>query len=316
MVAQVANFGSYPRPDRLIRTLRKHLGLQKYPKGSPGPEVAKAYDRALAEIVREQRKAGVQWVTDGQLTWDDGPVSLCARLKGVEMGGLIRFADNNFYYRRPMVRSAIGWRGPVFAGELRAARRSAPRVKAILPGPFTLARYSEDHHYGSFERVAKAYGAVLKREAAALERAGAKLLQFDEPALAASPKESGLAIESLRTVLKGRRARTLVALYFGKPPPETLEALLEVADGVGVDITADGVSPPGMEGRLLALGCVDGRNTRMEDPAAVRERVRKIAAKSKPGELLLTSSCGLEFLPRVVARRKLALLARIARGVG
>ncbi len=67
MAAQVVNFGSYPRPESLVRVLKKSLGLQKYPKASPGPEVARAYDRALAEIVREQKGAGAGWVTDGQL---------------------------------------------------------------------------------------------------------------------------------------------------------------------------------------------------------------------------------------------------------
>lgn len=315
MAAQAVNFGSYPRPDSLVRVLKKSLGLQKYPKASPGPEVARAYDKALAEIVREQKGAGAGWVTDGQLKWDDGPVSFCARLQGIEMGGLIRFADNNFYYRRPRVQGAVAWRGPAFARDLKAARRSAPRVKGVLPGPVTLARYSEDHHYGSVERVVKAYAEALKKEAAALERAGARLLQFDEPALAANPKDLDLARTALGPLLRGRKAKSLVSLYFGKPTQKVMRGLLEMADGVVLDATSDSASPPKMEGKALALGCVSGRNTRMEDPAAVRARVRKIAARAKPAELLLTSSCGLEFLPRVVARRKLALLARVAKGV-
>lgn len=315
MAAQAVNFGSYPRPDPLVQVLKRSLGLQKYPKARPGPEVAKAYDKALTEIVREQKAAGVGWVTDGQLKWDDGPVSLCARLKGVEMGGLIRFADNNFYYRRPLVRSAIGWSGPAFAGDLKAARRSAPRVKGVLPGPVTLARYSEDHHYGSVEKVAKAYAEALKKEAAALERAGARILQFDEPALAANPKDLDLARLALGPVLKGRRATTLVSLYFGKPTKKLVEGLLEMAGGVAVDVTGDGAALPKLEGKVLALGCVSGRNTKMEDPAAVRALVQAVAKKAKPGELLLTSSCGLEFIPRAVAKRKLALLARVAKGV-
>lgn len=315
MAALAANFGSYPRPASLVKVLRSSLGLQKHPKALPGPEVEKAYDRALGEVVREQKAAGVAWVTDGQLRWDDGPVSLCAHLKGIEMGGLIRFADNNFYYRRPRITSAISWSGPVFAADLRAARRIAPRVKGVLPGPVTLARYSEDRHYGSVERVAKAYAEALEREAAALERAGARMLQFDEPALAANPKDLDLARAALGPLLKGRKATTLVSLYFGKPTRRLVKDLLEMAGGVAVDAAGDGADLPEMEGKVLALGCVDGRNTRMEEPAALRERVRRIAAETKPAELLLTSSCGLEFIPRVVAKRKLALLARVAKGV-
>ncbi len=219
------------------------------------------------------------------------------------MGGLIRFADNNFYYRRPRVQGAIAWRGPAFARDLKAARRSAPRVKGVLPGPVTLARYSEDHHYGSVEKVAKAYAEALKKEAAALERAGARLLQFDEPALAANPKDLDLARAALGPLLRGRKAKSLVSLYFGLPTQKVMRGLLEMADGVALDVTGDGAALPKMEEKILALGCVSGRNTRMEDPAAVRARVQKIAARAKPGELLPTSSCGLEFLPRVVARR-------------
>ena len=61
----------------------------------------------------------------------------------------------------------------------------------------------------------------------------------------------------------------------------------------------------------LALGLVDGRNTRLEDPQALAHQVDRILLRVKGEFCYLNPSCGLEYLPRDRAQAKLKLLGEI-----
>jgi len=73
---------------------------------------------------------------------------------------------------------------------------------------------------------------------------------------------------------------------------------------------ADYVAATGSE-KALGLGLVDARNTRLEVAAGVARQAERILAKVKGEACYLTTSCGLEFLPRDRARAKLGLLQQI-----
>ncbi|GBC85924.1 hypothetical protein HRbin11_02385 [bacterium HR11] len=63
--------------------------------------------------------------------------------------------------------------------------------------------------------------------------------------------------------------------------------------------------------RPLGLGLLDGRNTKLEDPADVLRQLDRLAPRLQ-GTHHLTTSCGLELLPRDRARAKIERVARIA----
>jgi 5-methyltetrahydropteroyltriglutamate--homocysteine methyltransferase len=69
-------------------------------------------------------------------------------------------------------------------------------------------------------------------------------------------------------------------------------------------------------GKALGLGIVDARNVRMEDTSRVTEQVNRAAAVTGETLLHVSPSCGLEFLPRETARRKLELVARATHAQG
>ena len=56
---------------------------------------------------------------------------------------------------------------------------------------------------------------------------------------------------------------------------------------------------------------VDGRNTRLEEPATVARQLEKVARGADLNRAYLSPSCGLEYLPRDRARQKLRQLAVI-----
>ena len=85
-------------------------------------------------------------------------------------------------------------------------------------------------------------------------------------------------------------------------------------DGLGLDCVSDRgliemVANKG-SGKSLALGVIDGRSIRMEAPEIIEKLASQIRRVRAP-ELHLTTSCGLEYLPRGRAFEKLTLLARL-----
>jgi len=61
----------------------------------------------------------------------------------------------------------------------------------------------------------------------------------------------------------------------------------------------------------LGFGLLDGRNTKLDDPAAVLSALDRMLPKIRASECYLNPSSGLEYLPRDRALAKLKHLAGI-----
>src|SRR5947208_2574083 len=201
MELTLANHGSYPRigdsaEEQLLR--RTIAQWEKGEKTDPDPRATEDHMTELA--LREQIDAGLDVVTDGLIRWYDPISHLAGKLAGVRITGLLRFFDTNFYFRQPAVHSRIERTKPLVVDEfLFAQRKSSRPVKAVLTGPYTLARLSIEEasptNGGSsgaatrFNRLLDGYTPALAEEVAALAQAGATLIQVDEPALVRHSEE-------------------------------------------------------------------------------------------------------------------------------
>lgn len=274
-------------------------------------ELDEAFDAVTIRVLHEQIVAGIDLPTDGQIRWDDIVTPLAAGLEGFQIGGLLRWFDNNVYYRRPKVVNTIGWRGPITVREFQFARERAGRpVKAILPAPYSFARLAEDLHYGNQSRLLADLCRVLRDETEALIAAGATHIQFDDPCLPYSPQDAVAAIAALNAVVEGLQAEFWTCYYFSN--------ITKLAKSIGrlrVNvIAADCVSHPENLEALLVLGekfdccygVVDARNIKLERENQLQPLLKKIAARSP--NAYVSPSCGLEFLPHWDAVAKLRLL--------
>jgi 5-methyltetrahydropteroyltriglutamate--homocysteine methyltransferase len=148
----------YGRGQELITTVGGN-----YPKIGPGtkaPNLRTAISRGdrgeltekdiqdvraqvTAEVIADQIKAGKDLVTDGLIRWDDGQTYLARAIHGFSFTGLIRYFDTNTYFRQPVVEGLLKWSSPITVADYEfAASNSAHPVKAVLTGPYTLARLS------------------------------------------------------------------------------------------------------------------------------------------------------------------------------
>jgi 5-methyltetrahydropteroyltriglutamate--homocysteine methyltransferase len=316
----LANHSSYPRvgegPD--AQRLRRAYGRRETGKLSDAEfdELVAGY---VAEVIAEQESAGVDLVTDGIVYWYDLISHPASRLNNVEINGLVRFFDTNTYVRQPEITGTIGGTFGL-AGDYTSSKSAATKeLKAVVPGPYTLARHSISKTNGDLSSLAQAYAERLGDELAALEQAGARFVQIDEPSLLKFPDDAELVRNVLKRAVASKGNLTVsLATYFGDATTIFGELLNMPVDVIAVDL----LYGPGLvetivqhgSDRPIALGAIDGRNTKLDDIEAVArsvDRVMEALGSRGVDEVHLQPSCGLEFLPRDRAKRKLERMAEI-----
>jgi 5-methyltetrahydropteroyltriglutamate--homocysteine methyltransferase len=276
-------------------------------------ELDQAFDSVTARVVREQLEAGIDLPTDGQIRWDDIVTPFASQADGFEINGLIRWFDNNVYYRKPTVIGDIKWRKPVAARTyLFASAETRNEIKAVLPAPYSFMRLSEDCHYHNQDRLLADLVALLRTEIETLVAAGAKHIQFDDPCLQYHPEDLPLAAEALNSVVKGFGATFWLCFYFG-----SIERIGPDLGKFDVSIiAADCVSVPANYEQLLRLaqrqtpcfGLLDARNIKLEQDDILRQKYEQISSLFP--DAYVSPSCGLEFLPHASALEKTMLLGR------
>src|SRR5437879_11524172 len=158
--------GNYPKIPNKPRPARLRNAINKRDRGEISDDELEAVRlEVTVDIINEQIEAGIDIITDGQVRWDDDQTYVAGRMKGVEIGGLQRYLDTNTYYRQPEISEEIKLDKPVLAGDWKFAQSGSSRpVKAIVPGPYTLAALSLDKHYNSRAQLALAFADAFRGE--------------------------------------------------------------------------------------------------------------------------------------------------------
>ena len=298
---------------------RLRQALNRLDRGqASADDVRAAEDQATIAALREQEAAGLDLVTDGQIRWQDPVTRLARGLRGFQIGGLVRWFETNTYYRQPVAVGEVRWAEPILLDDLRFAQQHAARpIKAVVTGPYTLATLSHSEARGH-RTVTLETARALNEELRALSAAGPAWMQIDEPAITQNPsvrypRDVPLFLEAMAILTDGVASPLALRLYHGSAEdlPEILDLPfrligLDLVQGAGSWTLLDRWNPS----VGLDLGIVDARNVRLEAPELLTRQVGRGRAVLGPGTMLHVSpSCGLEFLPRDVARRKLELVA-------
>ncbi|MBI4364753.1 MAG: hypothetical protein HY568_04920 [Candidatus Latescibacteria bacterium] len=320
MTIQTTLSGSFPKlpltPGQSnVRVTRNRLDQGK----ATGRDLSEAIREATRRIIALQESAGIDIPVGGQVAWDDSQTFVARGIRGFEIAGLIRYLDTNTYYRQPEITGPISWTGPITAEDYRSAQEMAHRpVKAVLPGPYSLYRFSKDRHYREAAPALRALGEALALESGALEEAGAGWIHFEEPWLGRAAAADAPSIRAaLEPLFHGRRARTTLHVPFRSPAAvfDTIRGLGWTA--LGLDLVespeAWDLLPEVPKGRTVALGLIDARNTRLEDPARVAQAVDRARSIRPDLDWQLCPTASLEYLPVDRAAMKVARLAEAAR---
>jgi 5-methyltetrahydropteroyltriglutamate--homocysteine methyltransferase len=285
-------------------------------------ELARIEDEVTQEVIQEQVEAGLDLITDGQVRWEDGQTYFARKLEGFRISGLLRYFDNNVYYRQPIAVGPIRWTSPIAVRDWQKAAAMSPKpVKAIVTGPYTLAKLSASQYHASFRDFLLELARALNQEALALQEAGAPFIQFDEPAITRwpghtrGPDDWALFQEASALLTRGLTTKTALYTYFGDVAdlPEFFALPFAV---FGLDLVSGPANwdllpqvPPKKE---VALGILDARNVKLESHEAIAGAVQRALRYISADRLYVNPNCGLEFLPREQARAK---LVRLVEGV-
>ena len=310
--------GNYPKisPDAQAPSLR--TAINRYDAGRiTAEELRRVEEETTKEVIQDQVDAGIDLVTDGQIRWDDGQTYFARGIGGFTINGLIRYFDTNTYYRHPIPEKKLERQSAIAVGDLEFAKtHSARPVKAVITGPYTLARLSQLGCYSDLRSLVMELVPILNQEALALQQAGASVIQFDEPAALQHKEDSDLFAEAIEGVTRGITARTALYTYFADASGIQSRLFQLPVDVIGLDFMAG----PGNydlvgdfpQDKMLGAGIVDARNTRLEPVDEIVSAIKRIGQGVSLDRLHVNPSCGLDFLPRPSARAK---LARLVEGV-
>ena len=309
--------GLFPLPDRAKEELADLKGHQKDDliSGDESGTVVEAYDRARNEVLETQEADGLDRVSEGQLRWDDMLAHPLTVHENVETRGIVRYYDNNNFYREPVVSGELTYDGDV-AAELDAAPAAD---QAVLPGPYSLSELATDEHYGDEAAFLDAVAAFLAGEAEGFP--DVETLFLLEPSLVTDPPSDGedaRASAAIDRVADAVDAEVVVHTYWGAVPEKPYAHLMDAdVDAIGFDFVADheenvyNIQEYGTKDSV-ALGVVDGKNTLVETPAEIADRVEWVRENAPAQEfetVYATANTELFYLPVNKFEAKLESLA-------
>jgi 5-methyltetrahydropteroyltriglutamate--homocysteine methyltransferase len=206
-------------------------------------------------------------------------------------------------------------------------------VKITVTSPYALAKLAWNEHYPDLPAMMTDLAKLLQRNLARLAAAGCLHVQIDEPMLGlADEREAKAAVEAINLATEGLAARLHVSLhacqgnyavgtfYDGQLGYRYFQGASYPADHIAAivcdSLLIEGDMVEHFRGRLgnrqLGVGAVDVQDVAIETGEAVAERIARLRWLA-PEQTIVTSSCGMNHLPRHICFGKLLALAEAKR---
>lgn len=287
---------------------------------------------AIKAAIKDQERAGIDVVSDGELRRDNDVDYLLGGIPEVVLASPAK----DYYYdyveatlQRPLQVDGAASLG--LAGDFAFTRRQTDRpIKFSFTGPFSLSRRMRDMAYGDDAEMVRALARLLNRQARELVAAGATLLQIDEPFLAGYPERVPLAVEAVNLVTEDVPAVWALHVCWGnryaRPSWEGhYDFLFPAVLGARVDQLVLEFARKGYDDlgllrrygwdRALGLGVIDVKSDDIEPADLVASRIRKALDVLPPDRVVINPDCGLRHLPAEIAFAKLAAMVQGAGAV-
>ncbi len=317
--------GSYPQPDWLID--RHMLGKRMPPRVRAGelwridPEwLDQAQDDATILAIRDQERAGLDILTDGEIRRESYSNRFATALAGVDLqipGSIISRCGHLIAV--PRVVGPIRRAHPVQVRDVKFLRANTDRrIKITVPGPFTMSQLVHNDYYRDEGSMAIDYAAAVNEEISDLFAAGADYVQIDEPYMQAYPdKARQFGVTALNRALQGIRGVTAVhicfgyaALVAGRPAgysflPELTECSVQQVSIETAQSSLDCSVLEKLRGKTIILGVLDLSTSEIEAADTVAARIRRALPFVTPERIIVAPDCGLKYLPRNVAFEKM-----------
>jgi 5-methyltetrahydropteroyltriglutamate--homocysteine methyltransferase len=305
--------GSYPQPDWLID--RTKLAGRFPPRVRAkelwrvAPEwLEQAQDDATLLAIRDQERAGLDIITDGEMRRESYSNRFATALEGVDIDNPGTALDRSGHPNPvPRVVGRIRRRHPVQVRDVTFLRANTDhKIKITVPGAFTMAQQAQNDFYKDEVELAMDYATAVNEEIKDLFAAGADVVQIDEPYLQARPaKAEQYGLQVLNRALKGITGTTAVHICFGyaaiihqRPSAYSFLPELEAADVKQISIETaqshlDCSVLAALSSKTIMLGVLDLADMTVETPAIVADRIRRALPYVDASKIVVAPDCGL-----------------------
>jgi 5-methyltetrahydropteroyltriglutamate--homocysteine methyltransferase len=325
--------GSYPQPDWLVNRAMLSKSVPRTRMQAlwrlPPEHLEEAQDDATIVAIRDMERAGIDIVTDGEIRRESYSNRLATALDGIDADNpAVIVSRSGLETPVPRVVGQIRRSHPVELRDMEFLRRNTDRAaKITLPGPFTMSQQAKDEFYGDDEALAMAFAEAVNAEARDLEKAGAEMIQLDEPWVRNNPELARrITVKAINRALEGITVPTIVHLCFGyaavvpgSTKPAGYSFLAELADTTAEQISIEAAQPrldlgvlKDLAPKKIMLGVLDLGDPEIETVAVVSERIRNGLKHVAPDRLVLAPDCGMKYMPRATAFGKLKAMCDAA----
>lgn len=316
--------GILPRPSELIEKTRAYER-----KRISEEELEKSFAETAETVIKTQVSKGLTYITDGMLQWQDLLRPFAEGLKGVKVGSLARWFNNNTFYRKPIIVDAVERERDIIKDitYLDKLPRDHP-WKAVLPAPYTFMSLSENRYYKDETELLFKLAEIINEEIKSLAEAGFKYVQLSDPALVYKPLKPkmekdrlNLVCDALKVAVKGVPVKVCLQTFFGDFSEILPNALDFPVDDLGIDFYETNIEKLKAYSfeKGVSLGLVDSRSSLVENEEELVKTAKEVIEAvypSKTRDVFISPNCDLEFLPWKRAEEKIRVISEVAKKLG
>jgi 5-methyltetrahydropteroyltriglutamate--homocysteine methyltransferase len=333
LVLPTSLVGSYAQPDWLID--RKKLASRFPPRVRAkelwrvAPEyLQEAQNDATLLAIREQERAGLDIITDGEQRRESYSNRFATALEGVDIDNPGTALDRSGHPNPvPRIIGNIRRKQPVEVRDVEFLRANTERtIKITVPGPFTMSQQAQNEFYKDEEEMVLDYAAAVNAEIRDLFAAGADIVQLDEPYMQARPEKARkYGLLGLEAALDGIEGITAIRICFGYAAiihvrPHGYSFLPELAGSLVQQISIETAQSKldcavleQLPGKTIILGTLDLSDMTIETPEIVAARIHHALPYVPAERIVVAPDCGLKYLPREVAYGKMCAMVEGAK---
>jgi 5-methyltetrahydropteroyltriglutamate--homocysteine methyltransferase len=317
--------GSYAQPHWLID--REKLA-GRFPPRTRATELWRvdaqfldeAWDDATVLAIRDQERAGLDIITDGEMRRESYSNRFATALEGIDIENPGTALDRSGHPNPvPRVVGPVRRKHSVQVRDAEFLRANTDRMtKMTVPGPFTMSQQAQNDFYGDDRSLAMDYAAAVNAEIRDLFAAGIDVVQVDEPYMQARPqKAEEFGLDALNAALSGVEGETAVHLCFGyaaiiheRPPgysflPQLAQCTVDAISIETAQSNLDCAVLDTLPDHTIIVGVLDLSTHEIDTPDAVADRLRRALEHHPVERIVVAPDCGLKYLPRDVAFGKM-----------
>jgi 5-methyltetrahydropteroyltriglutamate--homocysteine methyltransferase len=317
--------GSYAQPEWLID--RKNLAGRFPPRVRAkelwriAPEhLDQAQDDATLLAIRDQERAGLDIITDGEQRRESYSNRFATALEGIDIDNPGSALDRSGHPNPvPRITGKVRRKHAVEVRDVQFLRANTDRaIKITVPGPFTMSQQAQNDFYKDEQEMVLDYAAAVNAEIKDLFKAGADIVQIDEPYMQARPdKARQIGLKGLAAALDGVKGTTAIHICFGYAAiihvrPEGYSFLPELANSAVQQVSIETAQSnldcsvlQKLPGKTIIFGVLDLSDMTIETPDVVAARIRRALPYVAADKIVVAPDCGLKYLPREVAYGKM-----------